>query len=271
MSQSLNDLERRNAIRQGNPVPMLGLTFYPITMRHYEEFLSCKDAIILRMTTLPVKYVVKDYLSAVFSFELDSLKETGKPVGLFQKALKMMTLSLRIESDIISDKSIQMKEENGEVVLKEILVTQGNKTVSISPLDFSQRIRQLIAEQNGLELPDESQNVDLVLANEQRKRLKQSNVKLDQNPDHLIASVAYQSKCRESEIWNWTVREFELRKDAIERDKNYMLYGQAEMSGMVSFKNGNPAPSWCYDILDDSLGTMSLSALNFGNTPQKNN
>ena len=173
MSQSLKDLERRNAIRRCDPISLFGLTFYPITMRHYEEFLSCKDAIILRMTTLPVKYMVKDYLSAIFSFELDSLKETGKPVGLFQKALKMLELSLRIESNFIGDGSIRMEEKNGEVVIKEILVTQANKTVSITALDFSQQIRQLIADQNGLELPDESQNVDLVLANAGKLPLKQ--------------------------------------------------------------------------------------------------
>ena len=30
---------------------------------------------------------------------------------------------------------------------------------------------------------------------------------------------------------------------------------------MVTFKKGNPAPSWEFDVLDDSLGTVSLSEL----------
>lgn len=57
------------------------------------------------------------------------------------------------------------------------------------------------------------------------------------------------------------MREFENRRKAIERDKKYTLFGQAEMSGMVSFKNGNPYPSWCYDSIDESMGTMTTTAL----------
>lgn len=269
MSQSFNELEKRIAIRSGSPVPLLGLTFYPITMLHYEEFLACKDAIILRMTTLPVKYMSKDYLSAIFAFELDSIKEKNSSVGLFQKALRLFQLSLRINENILENRSIVYEEKNGEIRIKELLVKQNGNTIHIKPFEFSTKIRQLIAEQNGLKLPDESENLDLVLANEQRKRLKQSNVRLDENVEDLIASVAYQSKCREQDVLQWTVREFELRKNAIDRDKNFMLYGQAEMSGMVTFKKGNPAPSWYFDILDDSLGTMSLSELSFGNTKQK--
>ena len=133
--------------------------------------------------------------------------------------------------------------------------------MKFTPLDFSTRFRQIIAEQNGLELPDEAENIALVQDNEKLKELNNKGKSLNVNLDDLIASVAYQSKVSEKEIMTWTVREFENRKKAIDRDKRFMLCGQAEMSGMVSFKSGNPAPSWQFDVLDNSLGTMESSKL----------
>ena len=76
-----------------------------------------------------------------------------------------------------------------------------------------------------------------------------------------IASVAYQSGIRERDINEWTVREFENRRKAIQRDKRYQMYGTAELSGMVSFKKGNPAPCWEFDIKADECGTMPLSEI----------
>lgn len=271
MSQSFERMERTQAVRVGQPIPLLGLTFYPILMSHYEEFLSCKDSLTVRLSTLPVKYMTKDYFSALYSMELDSIMKEGKGVGMFGRALKLFFLSLRIEENKLDlSKVIQCETQNGEIVITKINVTQNNTPVSITPFEFSVQVRPLIAQLNGLQLPDESENPDLVIANEQKKALNASDQKLNVTIEDLVSSVAFQSRCRESEIWGWTVREFESRKKAIDRDKRFMMYGQAELSGMVKFKKGNPAPSWCYDVLDDSLGTQSLSELNFGDAKQKN-
>ena len=78
---------------------------------------------------------------------------------------------------------------------------------------------------------------------------EQSKLKFDL--DNLISSVAYLSHTDERTVDEWTVLQFERRNKAIQRDKQFMLYGQAEMSGMVSFKNGNPYPSWCFDRTDN--------------------
>jgi len=74
----------------------------------------------------------------------------------------------------------------------------------------------------------------------------------------LVASVAYLSHCRETDIYEWTVAEFERRVRAIDRDKLYMIYATAESSGFVTFKSGNPVPSWRYDPKDNNIfGTVS--------------
>lgn len=271
MSQSYEKIGMSSLIRRGLPVSALGLTFYPITMLHYDDFLVCKKAITLRLSTLPVKYISQDYFSAVFSFETDSFRERGDRIGLISRIIRFFTLSLRMEeNDELNKNLLDIEEKNGSLSIMSINVVQDGKHFRITPFEFSNVIRPILAKLNGLELPDESENIDLIAANEQKKALDHPKHRLHVNTDDLIASVAYLSHCRERELMDWTVREFELRRSAIERDKRYTMCGQAEMGGMVSFKNGNPAPSWFYDVLDDSLGTQSLSELSFGNAKQKN-
>lgn len=252
-------------IRQGKPVTCLGLTFYPIQMCYYELFLMCSKALTVRLSTLPVKYAIKDYLNAIFTFEGDLAKEKKETGGIFVKIIQLLKLSLRIDNFGGKDffkKNVRFRKINdSEIEIDKFVITQENKTVEISAIDFSTKIRNLIAKQNGIELPDENQSADLAKSQEEMSRLQSSKTKLNQSVETLIASVAYNSRVSERDIMDWTVLEFENRRKAIERDKKYMLYSQAEMSGMVSFKKGNPYPSWCYDVLDESAGTMSLSDL----------
>lgn len=260
-----SEMDEKALARKGQPIEYCGLTFYPIQMRHYELYLMCKDSLAVRLSTLPVKYASKDYINAIFSFEIQSEKEKRKSAGLFIRILTMLQLSLRIESfdkKTFFKKNIRFKTiPDNDFEIDKFILTQEDKTVEIPALEFSTKIRSLIAMQNGVELPDESINVELVKAQAETQELKNSKTQLKQDVDSLIASVAYNSKIREREINDWTVLEFENRRKAIDRDKKYMLYGQAEMGGMVSFKKGNPYPSWCYDSIDEEMGTMSISAL----------
>ena len=253
--------DRKAQIRRCEPIIEDGLTFYPITMDYYDEFISCKKAIILRQGSLPVRFLSMDYLSALFAMEIESIRSKGKSMQLFLKAMTMLHLSLRIGLNVDElYKNMLVEINKDQIVLKQIVIKQNEKIVKFTPLDFSNKFRKIIAEQNGLELPDETENVDLVRDNEKLKEMRKGKpLNIDLND--LIASVAYQSKITEKEIMNWTIREFENRIKAIDRDKRYTMYGQAEMSGMVSFKDGNPAPSWQYDVLDNSLGTVEGSKL----------
>ena len=106
---------------------------------------------------------------------------------------------------------------------------------------------------------DESENAELHKAAEEKREVQSTGVQIKADIDDLIASVAYQCRVRERDVDTWTVREFELKKRAIDRDKRHSMYSQAELSGMVSFKSGNPAPSWCFDTLENELGTRALS------------
>lgn len=273
MSQ-LSNLDKMVAIRCGKPITEGGLTYYPIKMAQYEQFQMYKNALLLRQTTLPAKYAVKNYLNAIFSYEMAFI-EKGEPViGLFGSLILLWGMALRIDIDLksyLESNKIKTRVVNNELEITHLAMTQDGKTVEISATTFSTVVRQLIAEQNGLRLPNESVNSELVEAQDELAELENNSVTLDQNIESLIASVAYQSKCREQDINDWTVREFENRLKAIVRDKHFTLYKQAELSGFVTFKKGNPCPSWIYDTIDTAMGTMSLSTLGkqIGDVSQK--
>lgn len=263
--------ERRLRIRRGEPIRECGFDLYPITMDHYEDFVQCKDALVLRLSSLPVRYVSLDYLSAIFALELDALANGNDPNlstgGLFFRLMRLFGLSLRIEmtAELLND-CVFYRAQDGNISIEYMEFTQpgadGNpNTAKITPFQFSSIIRPLIAAQNQIVLPDESENADLVDAYEKKRQIEQRGVALKTDLDDLVSSVAYHSGVSDAEIMDWNVRDFENRRRAIERDKRYMLYAQAEMGGMVTFKNGNPFPSWCFDAADDTLGTMEYAEL----------
>lgn len=268
--------ERRLRIRRGEPIRECGLDLFPITMDHYEDFIQCKDALCLRLSSLPVRYVSLDYLSAIFALELDAIRSGGSGSGaggFFFRLMRLFGLSLRIEmsAELLNDcvfyrTSGDRSAGEGSISIEYLELTQTGadgetRTVKITPFQFSSTIRPLIAAQNQITLPDESENAELVEAYEKKKEIEQRGVALKTDLDDLVSSVAYLSGVSDAEIMDWNVRDFENRRRAIERDKNFTLFKQAELGGMVTFKHGNPFPSWCFDAANDTLGTMEYSEL----------
>ena len=221
------------------------MIFYPVTLSHYEEFLEVKSAWIARQSSFPLEYAVLPFISALWAIDYDSVQASGKSVGLFERIIRFLYLSLRLEYSIEKAFKSIFYDPRKPKEIQYIEVTQGGKTVQIKPHEFTAYVRPLVAEQNGLELPNESYNPELVQAEQDLVSLRSAHLKYD--TDALISSVAYLSNIDESQIDEWTVLKFERRYKAIERDKNFTLYRQAELSGMVKFPKGNPAPSWCYE------------------------
>ncbi len=252
MSETLTKRERKARVRRGQPIEALGLQFYPITMTDYEEFLECKGVLALRMTSLAkqsIEYISMPFLAALFAVDYDTALATGKPVGMLHRIFRLLCLSLRLGHDewerllhsIYCDRSSPRN-------LRYIEVTQDGKTVQIDPVDFTTTVRPLIAEQNGIELPDESFNPDILRTEQKMQEEQESKIKFDL--DTMIASVASASHVRQRDIDDWTVLEFEMRKQALDRKMNYMVYSQAKLSGMVKFPRGDPYPSWCFDRVE---------------------
>lgn len=254
-------------VREGAPLTWHGLNFYPFLMREYDEFLRYRAVLSLRMGTLPAKYLSLDYLTALWEMDMDALKANGKAAGAFYSAIALCCIALQIDytsERFLQENIVLASGPHGDAQIKYIVLTQDGHTVNVAPQEFSREIRPILAMQNGVELPDESENAQLVKSEEERLALAAEcgDNGLQYSTDALVASVAYLSHVREKDIYEtWTVREFELRRAAIDRDKRYMLYAQAELSGFVSFKQGNPAKSWCYDPRREVAAGEALQTL----------
>lgn len=61
-----------------------------------------------------------------------------------------------------------------------------------------------------------------------------------------MASMAHAAHMDETDFYTWTIRKFILRKEAIDRAYRYLICAVSEAAG-GKFKNGNPAPSWCFE------------------------
>lgn len=253
--------EMRASIRKGEPLTWKKLKFYPIKMEHYEEFLDVRNALAIRMTSLSnlsFEYLSMPFLTAMWAIDYDTLFATGSSIGFFERIIRFLYLSLRLKYKREDALKTIYTETGNKRILNKVVVTQDGNTVEITPDDFDIDIRPILATQNGIELPDESDNPDLVRAEEDLAAKGASELKID--TDTMIASVAYQSLLQEKDLNEWTVLQFERRRQAIERGKRFDMFGQAELSGMVKFSKGNPFPSWCFDRNENG----SAALISFG-------
>ena len=257
MSSYLTRMDKRAKMRRGLPIEALGLRFYPITMTNYEEFLECKNVMALRITSLAnlsIDYLSKPFLAALFAVDYDNIQATGQSTGLLERIVRLLSLSLRLGQDDLTKVLGFYSDSSDPRNLLYMKVTQDGKTVEITPVDFTTTVRPLIAEQNGIELPDDSQNPEILMVEQQMEEEHKQEVKFD--IETVIASVASANHVRLIDIDEWTVKEFEQQRQALDRKINYMVYKQAELSGMVKFPRGNPFPSWCLDRVEQLTSAL---------------
>ena len=241
MSNGNSDTTQMERLMLGLPATAsCGATLYPVRMRQYEMFTACKKAILMRQSTLPVQFAIMPYLTALFAMDA----EMGFGLGLVQ--------SLRI---LISMATLQPLDNIGILVtadkqteLRAIVYNDGEKDIRITPRDFNE-IRRLIAEQNGEELPDESENPELVQAEMDIAALQQSDVEF--NLESMLDSVSFASGKPHSELLDMPIRAFFRLEKAISRAKMFQIFTSASMSGFVKFPKGNPYPSWLFDKKKD--------------------
>lgn len=240
--------EQQIAVKKGTPIPWNGLTLFPIQVKDMDLFLAAQLGLTASQQTLPGKYVVMRYLEALYALDYDVRISGGTGGGLFQCVLLFLKLSLRLEvikgADGLEYLPIQYRTEwDNPRKLVALEVQQGDAKAQITPQDFNQ-LREILAAQNGVELPDETLNPELVQAEKDLAGKGSFNLKVDS--ESLLYSVSVKTNTPVKEILEWTVREFYLMEKAIDRTTGHILAALTEASGS-RYKNGNPYPSWKYD------------------------
>lgn len=254
--------EQQEAVREGTPIPWNGLTLFPILMRDYRKFLVAQTGLTTQHQTLPGKYVVMPYLEALYALDYDVRAEGGPQGGLFSRILLFLTLSLRLEAEKREDGleylpvGIRTQMDNPRKLVA-LNVRQGGAEADITPKNFGQ-LRELLAAQNEVELPDETLNAELVQA--ERDLAAKNSLNLVPDSEALMYSVSVKTGRPVEELYGWTVRQFVLTERAIDRTTGHLVAALSEAAG-AKYKNGNPWPSWKYDRDRASGALVSLAEL----------
>lgn len=260
-------LNIREAINTYRPVETEGLRLYPITVREYGHFQNARPAIDFLQQSLPVRYLSVPLLSAYYAMDVESFERDEPSNGLFPRALLFLVLALRYKPEETVEERVRafasriLVSSEDHTVLKGIEFEMDGEEYKITPVQF-QRLRPILAEQNGIVLESEDANPELVEA--ERDLAEMNGPELDHNIYSLISSIATFSGVDEAEIYDWSVLKLNRRKDAYERALYFLVYGFASANG-AQFKGGNPVPSPFYDRTDyDSASLVDIGSITGG-------
>lgn len=244
--------DKTTAILKYEPIEMDGLVLYPIKVADYSKWQAVKPVLTLRQGTLPAVYACMPYLQCVWALQFDAYERGDKSHGTWDYLAALMFMSLRLsDTDIIQP----IGNPSDPRTITAMRIIQDGEKHDISVWDFP-RFRQLIAEQNGAELPDEADNPDLVEAAEDISNANSIPLKYDFAD--MLTSVASEMKIRRADILDWTIREFDDVLRSIKRRYGFILSSIAESQG-AKFSHGNPYPTWIFDRgKDEFAGLISL-------------
>lgn len=224
-------------------------------------FYVCEQALTVRMSALPAVYATKNYAQALYSMAWSDTVDSHLR-DYWNMFVTLICLSMHIPFEYASSQIKIMASQSDNSELKALVITQhkqdGEVVKRLEPSELGQ-IRTIIATLNGCDLPDESENLELIEADED-VRLLNATANLEYSIDDMIATVARDQHKRISELDNWTIWEFNMIRKAIERERRFTICGIGEAGGMVKWQNGNPYPSLFFDKKQENLGIVSAES-----------
>jgi hypothetical protein len=248
--------EMAKAVRRFEPIETEGLTLYPICVKDIDRFTVARPAIEFMQQSLPVALLSKPLLQAYYTLELDAAVNGQPGGGLFYKSILFLLLALRAGDGLPDEQRMELVnfelKENDPTRLKSVLIFVNGEVKRITPMQF-QRLRPILAAQNGIELLSENANPELVQA--ERDLAEMNAPKLQYRIDALKATVATLSGADESDMEEWPILKLLLRRDAVQRIVGYIVCSVAEAQG-AKWKHGNPYPSPLYDREIDYCGGL---------------
>lgn len=232
------------ALLRCEPIEWNGLTLFPIKVCQYEQFSMARDGLMLSQQTLPAKYISMRYLEALYAWDFDSMQAEGKKSGVFGRCIRFLILALRLSEAEDGTVPIMLTTDTKEPrTLVSIEIHQEDSVVRITPKDFN-TLRPLLAEQNGLELPDAEHNAELEEAEREITAANAADLAIDF--EDLLYSVSKEWGESIGNLLDWPIRRFEKAQKAIDRCIGFRLSYLAEAQG-CKFKNGNPYPTWKFN------------------------
>ena len=249
--------EIRKSIREYKPIEIDGLTFYPITVEHYEEFLFARQAIDFMQQSLPLKLMNMPLLDAYYHMDIEAVSNGEAGTGLFTGAILMLGLALRLmpngtPEDILNKFQI-VADRNDPTRLKCLrFIINGEELHQITPLQFT-RLRPILAAQNGIELESNDANPELIEAD--RDLASKDAPNLDMSLEAMLNAAALLTGKDEKEIMGWAILKLDNRLKAAKNVMDYVICGIGATQG-TSWKCGNPSPHPWFEKTKDKNGGL---------------
>lgn len=238
----------KTACRRYEEIETDGLVLYPILVEELEIFELARPGIEIVQQSLPVTYAAMPLLAALYRMEYDAMQRGEAGIGLFPRALLMLALSLRLGRGVPAEKRTGMfrckvDPENMGCLKAVEFTVDGEELHRVTPVQF-QRLREIIAEQNGIRLAPPEANPELIEA--QRELARMNAVPLSGDPYERISTVAALEHVEETDIDRWPVLKLLDKTKTWQRIVGYAVCAVAEAQG-TTWKNGNPYPSLFYE------------------------
>lgn len=246
-------------LREYLPIAYKGLLFKPLPVKRFALYQNAKAAMELLLSSLPIRFVRFSWIQALDALDREADEKQMRP-GYLSSILLLLNETLELHAVQNPQALMIARDKDGK--LASIIVQQSGPPVVLNPQDMN-AVREILAAQNGYEIPDENWNPELVRAQQylREQRSQGGGGSLEDAVCALAAATGFRVK----EIWNWPVREYLGEQEAVDRRLRFQIYTAAELSGQIKFKHGNPYPTWiCKSKGDLPAGFTSLKELDEG-------
>jgi hypothetical protein len=227
------------------PVPYKNIKLYPVTVKDYTLFNIYSRCLTVDKNSIPdPKIISMTYLEYIFN--ITEKNPIDYPYLIWFDRLLAMCLK---EDDTFGEieKSIK-RYRYDDKTKKPFFLIQKERYTS----DDFEKIKEIIAEQNMVELIDENVSKEVRDSMEKAREFKRkiSGTKTASIEDYII-SLSISTGWSHKYIYSMTIRKFIKSIRRMDNLIHYKIYMTASMSGMVEFKDKSFIKHWLTDLDDD--------------------
>jgi len=228
------------------PIPYRNINIYPVTVKDYIVFGAYSQCLLLEKNTIPdPKIISMSDLGYIFH----ATKEDSENKPYLFWLDRLLSLVLKDEKDFekIEESIMRYNEdENG----KPFFIINNEKYDS---KDYD-KLRLIIAEQNMVDIPDESISKEVrdSLEKAREYKRKQSGEGKSASLEDYIISLSLSTGWSLDHVYNMSIRKFVKSIRRMDNFIHYKIYLSASMSGMVEFKDKSFIKHWLINLEDES-------------------
>jgi len=223
------------------PIPYKELRIHPVLMKDYAVFNYLSQALLVDKNSISdVDILSMTYLEYLYKYNTNEDPYIAMLQALFQIVTRNPELKMNMGID-----------ENNKMAI----IIGG---VMYSSMDFDE-IKNIVAEQNMLELPDDMMQKEvrdkLREAEEFKRRI--SGIKRATLED-LVICVMISTAMSVEDVGNLTIRKFGKILERVDNKLHYEIYLSAQMSGFVKFKDKSVIKHWMSDLRKDRYSDVKV-------------